>query len=117
MGLFFPKIMAQLTIEELRELAGKGSAYMVCVREQWVEYRGKTGILEVEEQNDENAPFTVTYNWVKFDRCEIVEDYDNIHPTEEDEFFFFKTQTEALSFIGKQLEKQKENARIIKKLL
>ncbi len=117
MGLFFPKTMAQLTIEELRELAGKGSAYMVCLRERCVEYRGKAGILGVKEQNDEDGHFEIKYSWVKFGRCEVVEDWDNIHPTEEEEFFFFKTQEEALSFIGKQLEKQEENARTIKKLL
>ena len=117
MGLFFPKTMVQLTVEELTELAGKGSAYMVCLRERCIEYRGKVGILVIKEQNDEEGNFKITYNWVKFGRCEIVEDYDMIHPIEEEEFFFFKTQKEALSFIGKQLEKQKENARIIKKLL
>lgn len=117
MGLFFLKTMAQLTIEELKELAGKGSAYMVCLRDRCVEYRGKVGILKVTERDNEDSPFQVAYNWVKFNRVEVVEDYDYIHPTEETEFFFFKTQKEALSYIGKQLEKQQENARLIKKLL
>lgn len=109
--------MAQLTIEELTELAGKGSAFMVCVRDRCVEYRGKVGILGVTERDDDEGNYEITYNWVKFGRCEIAEDYDNIHPTKETEFFFFKTNKEALSFIGKQLEKQQENTRTIKKLL
>jgi len=117
MGLFFPKTMEQLTIEELRELAGRGSAFMVCLRDRYVEYRGKVGILDVEESEVHDEYPKIEYNWVKFGGCEIIGDYDNIHLTEEEEFFFFKTQKEALSFIGKQLEKQEENARTIKKLL